>query len=186
RVGAAAAEERAVAGVIGIELPGDDLAVRREAALDDDHRRGPDRRVHHVLGAGVSDAHRPAGEPRQPRGLVRDGIRALAAETAADLRRDDAHLRLVDAEALRELRADAERALRAGPHRQPVALPLRDGRAWLHRRVRDVGDEVRALERAAGGTKALVEGALLLRHVRVVAGAHQQLRQVDRRDAGVL
>src|SRR5205823_8410508 len=119
------AEERALAGVIGVALPRDDLAITRERALDDDHSGRPHRRIGHVLGARVGHAHRAAGDAREPRRFVGDGIRALAAEAAADLRRDDAHRWLVDLEALRQLGADAEGPLRAGPDCESVALPHR-------------------------------------------------------------
>ena len=87
---------------------------------------------------------------RQPRRF--DGVLAavLAAIGGPGVRHDDAHALLRHAERRRQLGADAERPLRAGPHGQLAVGPFGDGGARLERHVRDVGNAIADVERAGG------------------------------------
>ena len=74
------------------------IATQPAVAIDDGPvpraRRMPLRRRHHVFRAVVDELHRPAGLPREQRRVRRDQRRVLflAAESAAGLHLDDAHL----------------------------------------------------------------------------------------------
>ncbi len=55
--------------------------------------------------------------------------------------------------------AHAKGTLRAGPHRQLVAVPLRDGGARLERNVRDVGNGVGLLQTMCSRSEGLIQVA---------------------------
>ena len=127
-------------------VPEDDLLRRVEARPDLEDRGGVERVEEELLLAAPDHAHRPPRGHRQTGGL--DGLlgRALAAEPAADVRRDDAHLLGREVQGPRDLRLERERRLRAGPHRDLAVLDRGHGRVRLHRRVRGVVVQVRLLE----------------------------------------
>ena len=87
---------------------------------------------------------------------------ALAAEAAAGVRGDDAHVRRVDAERRADDRDDGRTRLHGVPEGDAVAVPLRDGAGGLHRVVVPRGLHVGLLDahgglRAGGVDVALVE-----------------------------
>ena len=154
RLGAAAADERPVAGVIGVELPGDDRAVALEAALHADEGRGAERGVHHLVGARVGDAHGRAGDPRQAGRLVTPpGTGSCCRSHRRSPARSRARALSSISNSLRQLGADAERALRARPDRQVIALPAarpRRAAPWVRSRRTGRSTSTRARGRRCG------------------------------------
>jgi hypothetical protein len=122
--------------------------------------------------ARVDQLDRPAGEAREKganhRSIV---IAGLAAESAADLGLDHAHLRFGRAERSRIAPAREERRLRVAPHRDAPAVPFRHAADGLERGVPlahgfpgSLHDDIGSLE--AGRHIAALEAEL----VRDVAG----------------
>ena len=99
---------------------------------------GPKVAPGELLLAAPAHLDRAAAGARQPGSLRRDLAAMLAAEAAARVRHDDAHLRFGHAERLGELAPHAERLLRPAPHGQAIAVPLRQCHVRLERHVRDV------------------------------------------------
>ena len=120
----------------------DDRAVALAAELHVLHLPAPVRHRDQVLGAGLDPLHRPL-QPQ--RGRDRDGVLGrepgLAAERAADVRRDDAHLLGVEVEHRRDAIGEAVRHLGGDVDGEvvPGAVVARDhrDRAALHRHHRD-------------------------------------------------
>ena len=140
RVGA---RDRRRARSCSCELPGGERAVAAAPAPDVDHRRGAEVRPRELLLAGPAHLHR-LRRPLRPAAPPRSRPRRCACRRSRrpGVRHDHADLRFGDAEGRGQLRAHAERALRPGPHGEPVAVPLRERRARLERHVRDVRDRV--------------------------------------------
>ena len=148
--------ERRVGAAVDDDLRLDSLdgAVLREPhAKAHLHRVAPAVRVEDLL-ARVEHLHRAAGLHRELRRaqLERERV-ALPAERAAQVRLDDAHPRLREAEHLRQRAVDVVRDLRRRPEREPGAVPRRDRAVGLDRRVRRalveerlVGDDCTAAE----------------------------------------
>jgi hypothetical protein len=122
----------------------------------------PDRLLHpglvadrrELVGPTQVQLHRP---PRHPGGrggehLVRPDV-ALAAEAAAGVRRDDAHVRRVDPERLADDRDDRGPGLHGVPQGEAVAVPPGDGAGGLHRVVVPGRLDVGLLD-ADGGLRA--------------------------------
>ena len=149
-------------GVVVVELPGRELAVRARAAADVDDARGTEVGPGELFFSSPHDLHRTGGGARQPRGLDGDLARVLAAVAGSRVGHDHADLVLRDPKGLRQLAAHAEGALRSRPHRQRAVLPLGDRRPRLQRRVRDVGHGVRGGELRRRGGQRVVDRA---RHV---------------------
>ena len=172
-------EERRIGGVGAVVqhqagAAGHERAVALHAALQLDHHAlaavvGGDE----LLAAREHQLARPARGARQGGdvGLVVE--LALAAEAAAQVRDDDAHLVLGQAERVGDAGAGAERHLRGRPDGDLRSLPLRDHRMRLDRHgVRHVG-HVAALDDGVGRRHRGVGVALGDGRVgRVVAVAH--------------
>ena len=134
------------AGVVIVKFPGGDRAVLRHSAgnVNDSGRA--------EIGPGKFLLTRPDQFDRLPGGLGQsrgfDGRlpRMLAAVARASVRHDDANRFFRDAKSLGQIAANAERALRTGPHGQFAVLPLRDRCARFQRRVGDVSDGVGGLQ----------------------------------------
>ncbi len=137
-------------------MVGEDPAVPGAADLD---RVLLSPAVHHgkeVLVPGLHPAQRPAEPAARPG--HHDGVPVrgdLGTEATADVRRDDPHLRRVQAERLGHLIPGLLRVLRAGPQGEPTFRPGGGGRADLQRdrghplvRERALHHDVAAVERA--------------------------------------
>ena len=109
----------------GVGVDRDERAVAAGAEPDGLARPGAAAAVE-LLGVPVVDeTHRSAGDPRQLGGEDCLGAGALlAAEAAADVLGDHAHLVLADPEQPCELVARGEHALRRDPGGEPVAVPV--------------------------------------------------------------
>src|SRR5271165_1822612 len=129
-----------------------DRAVVLDAGLELElDRMAAAVRVEHLL-ARQRDLHRPARAPRQKRRreLVRERFR-LAAEAAADRRRDDAHLAAWHAQHRTRDAVQIVRSLRAAPQREfAVAAVVRDDRMLLDRRMSVAFEEILVFEDAIG------------------------------------
>ena len=134
---------------LGVERGQRAVALRAEPHRD--LARVAPRVAHELLRARQLEAHRAAGQHRQPRGVVNDPLRArLGAEAAAHALHDDPHLVLLEPERLRELALDVPHALRGLVDGEPRAVPLRDAAAGLdvdvvlgRQRVAALADQVR-------------------------------------------
>src|SRR5262249_49408441 len=120
------------------------------------------------IGPGELLLPRPDDLDRLARGLGEPGrldgrlVGVFAAVTRAGVRHDDVDLFLLEAEGVGQVAPCAEGTLRPGPDGQPAVLPLGHGRAWLQRRVRDVGDGVRRLQLVVCRGQPLLDVALAL------------------------
>ena len=146
-----------------MKLPGRDRAVAPRAGRDLDHAAGTEIRPGELLLPRPDDLDRLAGRLRQPRRLDGRVAGVLAAVGGAGVGDLDAHALGGNAESLRQLVAHGEGALRPGPDGQLVAVPFRDRRPRLERRVRDVLDRVGPRELDLRGRHPLLDGALDLR-----------------------
>src|SRR5207249_5763576 len=99
------------AGMNRLALPCRDFAVRSEGALDFDECGGAKGALRGVFLTGISDAYRTPRDASELRRLRASRIPALCSEPAADLHRDDAHVRLRHAKHSRQLRPQPERTL---------------------------------------------------------------------------
>ena len=112
----------------------------------------------HVLRARLGPAHRPVELARQPRHEHVLGQQPLAAEAAADVRRDHVHAIGLDLQRLRQRVSVLVWRLGGQPDPQPAVLPDRRGRAWLDRSDVDplavelaLDDDVAAIEQVGAG-----------------------------------
>ena len=116
------------------------MLIERRAHVHDG--RGPEVCRREFISATPANLDRGADSTSQPRGLYRGGAVVLAAVAAPSQGDDDADLFLPNVQRVRELFANAERALSAGPDGHTVCLPGRKRRARLERHVRDVRGRV--------------------------------------------
>ena len=149
------------------QLPRRDRAVPTCAAADIDHRGRPEVALGELLPAAPANLDRATGGARQPGSLHRNLSPMLAAEAAARVRHDDAHLRFGNAERLGELAAHPERLLGPGPDGQTDALPLSQRGMRLEGHMREIRSGVgcaeldrRLRQRRVGVADLLVERAL--------------------------
>ena len=158
----------------------------REAGLDPhQHRVAAAVDVEDLL-ARERDLHRPAGDLRElARGdLVGERIE-LAAEAAADGRRDHADVRLRHVEDLAEEAVHVVRRLGRGPERElAVGAPLGHRRVLLHGQVRVALEEEDVLADEVGLGERRLDVAELERHrlvdvgpVAVLVDAHLRVGQ---------
>ena len=143
-------EERGRPGVDVVELPGDEPAVALRADPDVDDRHRAEVAVAELLLPGEEDHHGRLRGPCKARGGEGDRPAVLAPEPRAGVRDDDPHVVDGDAEPLGDRLPRPERRLGPDLDRDPVPVPLGEGRAGLQRDVGDVGGAVRCLE-AHGG-----------------------------------
>ncbi len=131
----------AIAGAVHRVVPQCDPArcIHRRSNLGDSGRI--ERIVEELLGARPGNLHRPAGDLRQTRRLDGLQVRALAAEAAAEKRRDHMHVAMRHAQRGGDAVARRKRRLRRRPDRHAPVLEFGDGRMRLHRRMGDVALE---------------------------------------------
>ena len=142
-----------------------------------------------ILRAGRDPLHRPLEPAREPRDEHLLAIRpALHAEAAADVGRDHANARLVEAEHARQRRADPERRLRRRPHRELAGdgVPAREGAARLHR----YAAETLLLHGERHAVRGVTEGALCIAVAprdgeRAVVAAHRHHLRRARREGTI-
>jgi hypothetical protein len=116
--------------------------------------------VEHQLDRRARRLREPAGDDREG---APGGRRAeLAAEAAAHVLAQHAHVLAVDAERLGDTFAHGEERLRRGVDRELVAFPGRDDAVRLERRVGVDGAVVAALVHDLGLGEALVDVAALV------------------------
>ena len=135
------------AGVVVVVLPGDQPVVGADCAPHVDHAGRPEVRPGQLLLARPHELDWRSRGARQPCGLDRRLAGVLAAVRRSGVGHDHANALARQVKRIGELALHAERALRAGPDREVVALPFRHGRARLERAVRDVSHGVAGLER---------------------------------------
>ena len=128
--------EPALAGHAGLQLDGHPLA----SVVGSEE----------LLPAGEHQPHRTLGHPGQDRDVGLEVEVTLGAEPTTEQRHDDPHLGLGDLEGLGDPGARGEGDLRAGPHRDRVAGPLRDDGARLDGHALSSLGDVTALDHDVG------------------------------------
>ncbi|MNU80222.1 hypothetical protein D3C71_698460 [compost metagenome] len=161
---------------------GRDLAVARGADAQALDGGGPVRRVVDHQGPRQGDLDGTPGRARAQR--RQQGFRAheqLAAETAADIRRNDTHLVFRYPQSARQIAAAPVHHLVRRPHRHLVAFPGGNRGVRLHHRVRLVGCRVHGVQAhggmaiGAGEVARLAVGLAIFR----LGGAALGLGQVE-------
>src|ERR1043166_7106641 len=143
--------------VVIVELPRGDRSIRRGVSADLDQPARPKVPPRHLVLARPVALPRLADAFGDPRRLARRIALVLPAVAGTGVRHDHVHVLLRHAEFARQIAAHAEWTLRAGPHCELVAFPLRHGRARLERHVRDVGHGIRRQPRARSAIAILLE-----------------------------
>ena len=143
-----------------------DLAGLIRADADALDRRRSVGGVVHQLRPGERNLDRPPRRLRRERRHDRVGAHPqFSAEPAADIRRDDADLLLGDQQRLAHVAHRPSDHLVAGPQRQFVAVPRRDGGVRLHHHVALVGRGIGGVElhrRAGEGAREVTARGLHL------------------------
>src|SRR5262249_48342723 len=121
-----------------------------DAGMDLDEPGGTEVSPGELFFARPRDLHRLANGLGQPRGFHRCRDSVLAAVTGAHVRDNDADLVDREPQRPRQLGSAAARHFRPGPDGELAVDPLGDGYTWLERRMRDVRDRVRRLDRLVG------------------------------------
>src|SRR5918995_7365591 len=134
-------------------LAGDERPVASGPDLDPDRRRVAVERQPHLV-APEHYLDRPFSLARQGRRYRLSPNERLRPERPSHRGRDYPDPLLVDAEEPGEVRAHVERGLRAGSDLQPIAVPARNSRTGLHRRVRRSGRAVGLLDHGVGHLEA--------------------------------
>src|ERR1035437_6154057 len=131
-------------------MPASELVLVVEPSLNLDHGCRPEIGPGKLLSAGPAQGN-PMARRLRPTGCLDAGLaRVFAAEAAAEIRHDDAHLLVAQMKGARQLRPAAERVLCAGPDGELAVGPFGDRGARFQRRVLDVGDMVGLLEGVLG------------------------------------
>jgi len=104
------------ASAIGLEIPKGQFAFAGQAGADFHHGGGTHPPEEELLRAIEHHLYGSADDLRQPCGFRRRRTITFSAESAADERRDDAHILLRHTQSLSHLLLHADRHLCAGPH----------------------------------------------------------------------
>ena len=167
---------------LGIER-GDD-AVGRDAGFDPRRRRRPIAGRQMLFLAIEHQLHRCVGVLREPGAdeALAAHAQRLAAETAAHVLANDAHVGLRNAQRGGEILARGVDALRRNPDRQLVPVPLAHGAVRFHARMRDDVRRIGFLDRMRRRLEAGREIARFLRLslTHVSAGEHRRRRPGQR------
>ena len=172
RLGVAGAVRRGDRGAAGVDVdvePGGERPRGIEAGLEVDDGGGAEVGPGEFLTARPADEDGLAGGAGEARGLDARLGGVPAAEPAAEVGHDDAHVAGVQAEGARDLVPAAERVLRREPDGDLAAVPFRERGAGFQRRVLDVGDVVGLSEGLGGRGDIGGEGILRDRFARVPA-----------------
>ena len=127
-------------------IPEQELAGAIQSRADLHYGRRPERVEEEFLFAIPHHLHGSAGDFRQARGRRSLRRGCLAAEAAAHIRCDDAHVLLGKSQGLRDHRLRHIGRLRAGPHRGLAVFHDRGSGVGLHGSVRHVAIEVRLFD----------------------------------------
>ena len=137
-----------------------ELAVARRAEADSLNRRRAMRRVVEHQRPRQRHLHRASSRARAERREQRVGAyEQLAAEAAADVRRDQAHVLLRQPERLRQIVDAPVDHLVRRPDGELVAVPGGDRSVRLHHRVRLIGRGVGRIELDGRGSEGAGEVA---------------------------
>ena len=129
-----------------VEFPGGDPASAVDGGLDVDDARRSEVGEPELLATRPDQLHGFAHRPCQPRRFDGELARVLSAVGRARVRNDHPDLRLGNPEGVRELAANAEWPLRAGPDGQLAPGPFGHRRSRFERHVRDVRNAVAGVE----------------------------------------
>src|SRR5215470_13204132 len=124
--------------IVIVEFPRCEGSIIANSAADIDHARRPEVRPCEFLFAGPDNFHRTFRSPGQTRSLERRFARVLAAVCRSGIWHQYPDLLFRQMKCLSQLPANAEWPLCSGPHRQLVAVPLRESGSRLQWDMRDI------------------------------------------------
>src|SRR5579859_1369356 len=147
------------AGVVVVELPGKQSAVRIRCALDLYNSRWAEIGPGELLFACPNQTHRFAGGFRQARTLDCCLAAVLPPVSRSGVRHEHAHIFFLHVERGSQFIAYCERALCAGPDGELAVVPFGHRRARFERCVRDVSNCVSLLQSLRGSRACLLDRA---------------------------